>query len=210
MRAKVHRIVTMMLLAFAAIGYAADPNSVSPATLGSAESKRVEPIGVEQGFRKALGSIRARADLMDPKAAFCISRTGDRQWLVQVDGIRDLPAGGLSVAVGDSGPVEIRIAKTNAEAGGWLSSAKASAPDATIKIRPEVALRQAIHALTHWWNIKPDCFFSPEGKITLKRRGKEEWEMRIYRYSVTGHPEWRITIKDNVNVEVCRVPAIGL
>ena len=178
--------------------------SVAANTIGSNPTNRIVP---HEAFRRALGSIKRRVNLMDPHADFRLARTERGEWLVQVKGGADVPEGGLSILVTDKGAVEIRLSQTNADAEAWLTSGKASKPDPTVKVRPEVALKQGVEALAKWWKVTPDAFFSPEGRVTLRLTDEEEWLMGVYKYPATGNPEWRIEIKENGDV---RAYPVGL
>jgi len=176
--------------------YAGEPDQAQMTTTNSPGK-----MPVEEAFRKALGSVKGRVNLMDPKVEFGLSRMTNNAWLIQLQSAADVPTPGISIRVTDGGNIAIALASTNTTAAAWLSSGKASAPDPELRIRPEVALRQGVEALNKWWKVAPDAFFSPEGRMTLRRTGKQEWLMKVRKYPATGNPEWRVEIKENGDVD---------
>lgn len=167
-------------------------------------------VTVEDGFRRGLGMIKERVNLMDPLAEFQVSRLDRAGWLVQVKCPADVPTPGLTVFVGDAGDHKITLMSTNSDALQWLASGTATTPEKGVKIRPEAAFRQGLKALEKWWKVSLGAFSSPEGRITLIRTGQDEWQMGVYGYSETGYREWWIRIGDNNEVDARPVSGLGL
>lgn len=162
---------------------------------------------VQEAFRRALGFIKNHVNIMDPNADFQLSRTEKNEWLIRVKGVVDVPVSGASILVADSGAIQLRLASTNGAGAAWLPSGTGSAPDPSLRIRPEVALRQGVECLGKWWKVTPEAFFSPQGRISLRRTGRDEWLMGVYKCPATGHAEWQVEIKGSGNV---RAYPVGL
>ena len=209
MRRTLYQALTLVLFTMAIGCYGDEFNSRLSVATDGATSNPTNRMLADEAFRRALGSIKRRVNLMDSNADFRLVRTENGEWLIQIKGGSDVPEGGLSILVTEKRAVELRLSQTNADAQAWLASGEASKPDPGIKVRPEVAFRQGLEALAKWWAVGPDCFLTPGGKIRLTRARKEEWVMNITGYSSTRHDEWRVTINDNGRIEAAPV-TLGL
>ena len=201
MRSGVHYFLSVLCLAVTVHGSAAERMVTSSVAEGGISSNPIARLGVEEAFRKALGSIKSAVVLQDTNASFRVSRVEPGRWLIQVREKSDVPAGGLSVMVKDDGAIEFKLAQTNTNAAAWIASAKLGEPDRSVKSRPEAAFRHGIQALVKWYRMTPDSFFALRGRITLSRSGKEQWLMDIAGYSDTPLGGWLLEINDSGEVK---------